>query len=49
MERLFGLVVVLNGRKICIEKMLGFKGDAVWFFFNPCFYFVHNLAITLPN
>ena len=29
MEWLFGLVVVLNGGKICIEKMLGFKGDVV--------------------
>ena len=26
---LFGLVVVLNGGKICIEKILGFRGDAV--------------------
>ena len=32
MEWLFGLVVVLNGGKICIEKMLGFRGDAVLFF-----------------
>ena len=30
--RLFGWVVVLNGGKICIEKMLGFRGDAVRFF-----------------
>ena len=29
---LFGLVLVLNGEKICIEKMLGFRGDAVRFF-----------------
>ena len=29
---LFGLVVVLNGRKNCIEKMLGFRGDVVLFF-----------------
>ena len=29
---LFGLVVVLNRGKICIEKMLGFRGDVVWFF-----------------
>ena len=29
MEWLFGLVVVLNGGKICIEKMLGFRGDVV--------------------
>ena len=28
----FCLVVVLNGGKICIEKMLGFRGDAVHFF-----------------
>ena len=26
------MVVVLNGRKFCIEKMIGFKGDAVRFF-----------------
>ena len=32
LERLFGLVVVLNGGKICIEKMLGFRGDFVHFF-----------------
>ena len=32
MEWLFGLVVVLNGGKICIEKMLGFRGDAIRFF-----------------
>ena len=32
MEFLFGLVVVLNGGKICIEKMLSFRGDAVCFF-----------------
>ena len=24
--------VVLNGRKICIEKMLGFRGDAILLF-----------------
>ena len=30
--KLFGLVVVLNGGKICVEKMLGFRGDAVPFF-----------------
>ena len=30
---LFGLVVVLNGGKICIEKKkLGFMGDVVRFF-----------------
>ena len=28
----FGLVVVLNGGNLCIEKMLGFKGDVVCFF-----------------
>ena len=32
MEWLFGLVMVLNGGKICIEKMLGFREDAVLFF-----------------
>ena len=32
MEWLFGLVVVLNGGQICIEKMLGSRGDAVRFF-----------------
>ena len=32
MEWLFGSVVVLNGGNICIEKMLGFRGDAVPFF-----------------
>ena len=32
MEWLFGLVVVLNGGNICIEKMLGFRGDVVRFF-----------------
>ena len=34
---LFGLVVVLIGGKFCIEKMLGFKGDAVKFFPKPTF------------
>ena len=38
-ESLFGLVVVLNRRKICIEKMLGFRGDVVCFFFKPMFLF----------
>ena len=28
----FGLVVVLNGEKFCIEKMLGFREDVVHFF-----------------
>ena len=32
MEWLFGLVVVFNGGKFYIEKMLGFRGDAVNFF-----------------
>ena len=31
-ESLFGMVVVLNGGKYCIEKMLGFRGDVVRFF-----------------
>ena len=35
---LFGLVGVLNGGKICIEKMLGFRGDAI-LFFKPMFLF----------
>ena len=29
---LFGLVGILNGGKICIEKMLGFRGEAICFF-----------------
>ena len=41
-ESLFGLVVVLNSGKNCLEKMLGFRGDAVCFF--PTHVFV--LAIT---
>ena len=41
-ESLFGLVMVLNRGKICIKKMLGFRGDAVRFFSNPCFCFGHN-------
>ena len=49
MEWLFGLVVVLNEGKICIEKMLGFMGDVVHFFLNPCFCFGHKLTITHPN
>ena len=32
---LFGSVVVLNGGKFCIEKMLCFKGDAVKIFPKP--------------
>ena len=43
--KLFGLVVVLNGRKICIEKILGFRGNAACFFLNPYFCFDHNLVI----
>ena len=31
-ESLFGLVVVLNEGKNCIEKMLAFRRDAVLFF-----------------
>ena len=34
---LFELVVVLNGGNICIEKMLGFRGEAVKFFPKPTF------------
>ena len=34
---LFSLVVVLNGGKFCIEKMLGFKRDVVKFFSKPTF------------
>ena len=33
----FGLVVVLNGGKIYIEKMLGFRGSAVKIFPKPMF------------
>ena len=29
LTNVFGLIVVLNGGKFCIEKMLGFRGDAV--------------------
>ena len=46
---LVGKVMVFNRGKICIEKMLGFRGDDVRFFFNPCFCFSHNLAITHSN
>ena len=35
--KLFGLVVVLNGGKICIEKMLGFRGNVVKKFSKPTF------------
>ena len=31
-ESLFGMVVDLNEGKNCIEKMLGFRGDAIRFF-----------------
>ena len=48
MEWLFGLVMVLNGGKICIEKILDFRGDIVSFF-KPMFCFGPNLAITHPN
>ena len=34
----FCLVVVLNGVKICIDKMLGFRRDVVRFF-TPMFLF----------
>ena len=34
---LFGLVMVLNGGNICIEKMLGCRGDAVKIFPKPKF------------
>ena len=43
---LYGLVVVLNGEKICIEKMLGFKGDAVKIFPKLTFFL---LTITWPS
>ena len=42
------MFVVLNGGKICIEKMVGFRGDVVYIFLNLCFCFGHNLAITHP-
>ena len=38
LEWLFVLVVVLNGGKFCIEKILGFRGDVVRFF-KPIFLF----------
>ena len=34
---LFGLAVVLYEGKICIEKMLGFRGDVVIIFPKPTF------------
>ena len=34
---LVGLVVVLNRGKICIEKMLGFRGDSIRFFSTHVF------------
>ena len=49
MEWFFGLVVVLDGGKFCIEKMLGFRGDVVRFFLSPCFCFGYNLVITHLN
>ena len=42
---LFGLVVVLNGGKHYIEKMMGFKGDVVRFFKTHVFV----LTITWPS
>ena len=33
----FGLVAILNGGKFCIEKMLGFREDAVKIFPKPKF------------
>ena len=39
MEWLFCFVVVLNGEKQFIEKMLGFEGRCCPFFLNPCFFF----------
>ena len=44
-ESLFGLVVVLNRGKICIEKILGFRGDAVRLFSTHVFV----LSITWPS
>ena len=35
----FGLVVVLNGGKFCIDKMLGFRGDVVHFLKKLMFLF----------
>ena len=49
MEWLFSLVVVLNGGKFCIEKMLAFRGDTVHFLKKSMFFFCHNLVITHPN
>ena len=43
----FGLWFVL--RNFCIKEMLGFRGDAIKNFHNPCFYFGHNMAIIHPN
>ena len=42
---LVGLVVVLNRGKICIEKMLSFRGDVVRFFSTDVFV----MAITWPS
>ena len=46
---LIGLVVVLNRGKICIEKMLGFRGDDVHFFSTHVFASAINLVITHSN
>ena len=45
---MFGLVVVLNGGKIYIEKMVGLGEMLSIFFLNLCVCFGHNLAITHP-
>ena len=39
---LFCLIGVLNEGKICIEKMLSFRGDVIRFFLNPYFCFGHH-------
>ena len=41
--KLFGLVVVFNGGKFCIDKILGFRGNVVRFF-KLMFYFL--FAVT---
>ena len=41
--KLFGLVVVLNGGKFCIEKMLGVREDVVNFFSKT---YIFVLAIS---
>ena len=45
----FGLVVVLNGEKICIEKMLGFRGNAVKIFPKPTFFFLGHHSSKLSD